>query len=171
MLSWTLLWGPKTRRKTSASNDKLIRVTSFINHQLTAPQIRVHISAFQSSSSRHVSTSIVRRRLRELGLYGRIAAKRPLTETNKKKTEWKALINPQFLTLVPNTTFLWGVEKVNRCHLNVWLPWWSMVKEVWWCVSVGGRGDTDTVGNFFRKTPSGFVKGYSASKESDGVLH
>ncbi|KAF7664628.1 hypothetical protein LDENG_00171500 [Lucifuga dentata] len=41
-------------RVTSAAEDKFIRVTSLINRKLTAPQIRAHINASQSSSSRHI---------------------------------------------------------------------------------------------------------------------
>ena len=46
-------------RVTSAAEDKFIRVTSLRNRKLTAPQIRAHINASQSSSSRHISTSTV----------------------------------------------------------------------------------------------------------------
>ena len=46
--------------------------------ELTAPQIAAQINASQSSSSRHISTSTIQRRLRESGLHGRIAAKKPL---------------------------------------------------------------------------------------------
>ena len=78
---------PRTGRPrvTSAAEDKFIRVTSLRNRQLTAPQIRAHINALQSSSSRHISTSTVRRRLRESGLHGGIAAKKPLLRKNNKK--------------------------------------------------------------------------------------
>ena len=78
---------PRTGRPrvTSAAEDKFIRVTSLRNRQLTAPQIRAHINALQSSSSRLISTSTVQRRLRESGLHGGIAAKKPLLRKNKKK--------------------------------------------------------------------------------------
>ena len=78
---------PRTGRPrvTSAAEDKFIRVTSLRNRQLTAPQIRAHINALQSSSSRHISTSTVQRRLRESGLHGGIAAKKPLLRMNNKK--------------------------------------------------------------------------------------
>ncbi|WP_366951698.1 hypothetical protein [Pseudomonas aeruginosa] len=40
----------------------------------------------QSSSNRHISTSTVQRRLRESGLHGLTAAKKPLLkDTDKKK--------------------------------------------------------------------------------------
>ena len=70
---------------TSAAEDTFIRVTSLRNRQLTAPQIRAHINVSQSSSSRHISTSTVQRRLRESGLHGGIAAKKPLLRMNNKK--------------------------------------------------------------------------------------
>ena len=78
---------PRTGRPrvTSAAEDKFIRVTNLRNRQLTAPQIRAHINALQSSSSRHISTSTVQRRLRESGLHGGIAAKKPLLRMNNKK--------------------------------------------------------------------------------------
>src|SRR4029434_4207276 len=52
---------------------------------------------FQSSSSRHISTSTVQRRLQESGLHGRIAAKKPLLRKNKKKkiiawSQWKSVL-------------------------------------------------------------------------------
>ena len=44
------------------------------------------INVSQSSSNRHISIATVQRRLCESGLYGQIAAKKPLKkETNKKK--------------------------------------------------------------------------------------
>ena len=73
-------------RGTSTAEDNNIRVTSLINHQLTAPQIAAQVNASQSSRNKHISTSTLQRRLRELGLHGRIAAKKPrVKETNKKK--------------------------------------------------------------------------------------
>ena len=54
--------------------------------ELPASEIAAQINASQSSSNRHISTSTVQRRLRESGLHGRIAAKKPLLkDTNKKK--------------------------------------------------------------------------------------
>jgi hypothetical protein len=56
--------------------------------ELTAPQIAAQINASQSSSNRHISTSIVQRRLRESGLHGQIAAKKPLLSWSKKHKQW-----------------------------------------------------------------------------------
>ena len=66
---------------------RIIRVTSLRNCKLTAPRIKVHINASQSSSSRHISTSTVQRRLCESGLYGRIAAKKATTEEEQQEEE------------------------------------------------------------------------------------
>ena len=57
---------------TSAAEDKFIRVTSFRNRQLNAPQVAALINASKSSSKRHISTSTV---------HGRIAARNPLLNT------------------------------------------------------------------------------------------
>ena len=66
-------------RVTSTGEDKFIRVK-------TASEIAAQINASQSSSNRQISTSTVQRRLRESGLHGRIAAKKPLLKnTNKKR--------------------------------------------------------------------------------------
>ena len=67
-------------RVTSAAEDKFIRVTSLRNRRLTAAQIRDQVNATQSSSSRHISRTTVKRRLCESGLHGRIAARKPLTQ-------------------------------------------------------------------------------------------
>ena len=57
-----------------------IRVTSLRNQYLTDPQIAPHRVQVTD-----ISTSTVQRRLRESGLHGQIAAKKPLKDTNKKK--------------------------------------------------------------------------------------
>lgn len=60
-------------------------VTSLTNHKLSAPQIRNHINISHRSSTRHISTSTVQRRLQESDLYGRIDAKKPLIRNNNTK--------------------------------------------------------------------------------------
>ena len=61
---------------TSAAEDKFTRVTSLRNCSPNKYFI----------SNRHISTSTVQRRLRESGLCGSIAAKKPLLkDTNKEK--------------------------------------------------------------------------------------
>ena len=72
-------------RVTSAAEDKFIRVTSLRNRRLTAAQIRDQVNATQSSSSRHISRTTVKRRLCESGLHGRIAARKPLLRTGNKQ--------------------------------------------------------------------------------------
>ncbi|XP_073528969.1 uncharacterized protein [Phyllobates terribilis] len=74
-------------RVTSASEDKFIRVTSLRNRRLTAAQIIDQVNATQSSSSRHISTTTVKRRLCAAGLLGKIAARKPLLRTGNKKGE------------------------------------------------------------------------------------
>ncbi|CAJ0919316.1 unnamed protein product [Ranitomeya imitator] len=72
-------------RVTSASEDKFIRVTSLRNGRLTAAQIRDQVSATQSSSSRHISTTTVKWRLCAARLHGKIAARKPLLRTGNKQ--------------------------------------------------------------------------------------
>jgi hypothetical protein len=63
------------------------------------------INASQSSSNRHMSISTVQRRLRESGLHGQIAAKKPLKDTNnKKRIAWAK--KQSFGLLSPNLRFL-----------------------------------------------------------------
>ncbi|CAJ0964174.1 unnamed protein product [Ranitomeya imitator] len=72
-------------RVTSASEDKFIRVTSLRNRTLTAAHIRDQVNVTQSSSSRHISTTTVKRRLCASGLHGKIAARKPLLRTGRKQ--------------------------------------------------------------------------------------
>lgn len=75
---------------TSAAEDKSTTVTVLRNRQLTPPQMRAHINASQSSCSRHISTSAVKRRLCTSGLHAWIAAKTPLLrEANmERRVSW-----------------------------------------------------------------------------------
>ena len=72
-------------RVASAAEEKFIRVTSLRNRRLTAAQIREQVNATQSSSSRHISRTTVKRRLCESGLHGRISARKPLLRTGNKQ--------------------------------------------------------------------------------------
>jgi transposase len=64
-------------RVTSAAEDMFIRVTSLRN---------CSANKCFTEFNRHISTSTLQRRLRESGLHGQIAAKKPLLkDTNKKK--------------------------------------------------------------------------------------
>uniref|UniRef100_A0A3B4CHW9 Transposase Tc1-like domain-containing protein n=1 Tax=Pygocentrus nattereri TaxID=42514 RepID=A0A3B4CHW9_PYGNA len=66
-------------RVTSAAEDKFIRVTSLRNCRLTAAQ-GYQVNATQSSSSRHISRTTVKR-----SLHGKIAARKPLLRTSNKQ--------------------------------------------------------------------------------------
>jgi hypothetical protein len=71
-------------QRRGRSDLPLLQRTSSL--ELIAPQIAAQINASQSSSNKHISTSTVQKRLRESGLHGRIAAKKPLLkDTNNKK--------------------------------------------------------------------------------------
>ncbi|CAJ0960826.1 unnamed protein product [Ranitomeya imitator] len=72
-------------RVTSASEDKFIRFTSLRNRRLTAAKIRDQVNATQSSSSRHISTTTVKRRLCAADLHGKIASRKPLLRTGNKQ--------------------------------------------------------------------------------------
>jgi hypothetical protein len=100
------------------------------------------------SSNRHISTSPVQRRLRESGLHGWIAAKKPLLkDTNKKKRlDWGK--KHEQWTLDRWKSVLWSDESkleifgsirrvfvrrrvVKGWSQHVWFPPWSMEEEVW----------------------------------------
>uniref|UniRef100_A0A3B3I9K8 Transposase Tc1-like domain-containing protein n=1 Tax=Oryzias latipes TaxID=8090 RepID=A0A3B3I9K8_ORYLA len=72
-------------RVTSAVEYKSIQVTSLRNGRLTAAQIREQVNGTQSSSSRHISTTSVQRRLCETGIHGRISARKPLLKKGNKQ--------------------------------------------------------------------------------------
>uniref|UniRef100_A0A096MC38 Transposase IS30-like HTH domain-containing protein n=1 Tax=Poecilia formosa TaxID=48698 RepID=A0A096MC38_POEFO len=74
---------------TSAAEDKFIRVTSLRNRRLAAARIRDQVNATQTSSSRHISATTVKRRLCESG---RIAARKPLLRTGNKQKLWKGYL-------------------------------------------------------------------------------
>ena len=95
---------------TSAVEDKFIRVTSLRNCKLTAPQIRAQMNATQSSSSRHISTSTVQRRLHESGLYGQIAAKKTLLRKSNKQKRFVWAKKHKEWTLDQWKSVLWSDE-------------------------------------------------------------
>jgi transposase len=97
-------------RVNSEAEDNLIRDTSLINWQLTAPQIAPHRVQITDTSL----TSTFQRRLCESGLHGRIAAKKPLLkETNKKKILTLAKKDEQW-TLDRWKSVLWSDESILR---------------------------------------------------------
>ena len=70
-------------RCTTEQEDKYIRVSSLRNRRLTGPQLA---SSLNSTRKTPVSTSTVKRRLRDSGLQGRVAKKKPyLRLANKRK--------------------------------------------------------------------------------------
>ncbi|KAL7849234.1 hypothetical protein SRHO_G00208570 [Serrasalmus rhombeus] len=70
-------------RCTTKQEDKHIRVSSLRNRRLTGPQLA---SSLNSTRKTPVSTSTVKRRLRDFGLQGRVAKKKPyLRLANKRK--------------------------------------------------------------------------------------
>ena len=74
------------RTATEKEDSDLLLVQRTSLFELPALEIAAQINALQSSSNRHSSTSTVQRRLRESGLCGQIAAKKPLLkDTTKKK--------------------------------------------------------------------------------------
>jgi hypothetical protein len=85
---------------------KFIRVTSLRN---CSP-----INDSQSSSNRHISTSTVRRRLRESGIHGGISAKKPvLKDTNKKRPVWA------------KNQEQWISDRWKICPLGWWVQIWD----------------------------------------------
>ncbi len=95
-------------RVTSATEDKFIRVTSLRNRKLTAPQIRAHMNA--SQSSRHISTSAVQRRLYDSGLQGWIAAMTPLLRKNNKNKRIAWVKKHEEWTVHQWNSVLWSDE-------------------------------------------------------------
>jgi hypothetical protein len=69
---------------TGKEDPELPLLQRISSSEIPASEIAAKKNASRSSSNRHVST--VQRRLRESGLHGRLAAKKPLLkDTNKKK--------------------------------------------------------------------------------------
>jgi transposase len=82
--------GSKQNRKrsgrpqcTTEQEDKYIRVSSLRNRRLTSPQLAASLNSIRKTP---VSTSTVKRRLRDADLLGRVAKTKPyLRLANKKK--------------------------------------------------------------------------------------
>ena len=72
---------------TTAQEDKYIRVSSLMNRRLTAPEIAASLNSTRQTP---VCTDTVRRRLRSVGLMGRVAKKKPLLRSanRKKRLQW-----------------------------------------------------------------------------------
>ena len=65
------------RTATGKEDPELPLLQRISSLELLTSEIAAQINASHSSSNRHISTSTVQRRLRESGLHGRIAAKKP----------------------------------------------------------------------------------------------
>ena len=76
-----------TSTATGKEDPELPLLKRISSLELTAPQIAAQINASQSSSNRHISTSTVKRRLRESSLHGPIAAKKPLLKDTIRRTD------------------------------------------------------------------------------------
>lgn len=74
-------------RKTTGTEDRRIIITSKRNRRLTAPEIASHIN---HARERGISVTTVKDRLHKAGLFGRIAARKPLLRPKNKKIrlEW-----------------------------------------------------------------------------------
>ena len=64
----------RIERDTTKQEDKYIRVSSLRNRRLTGPQLAASLNGTRKMP---VSTSTVKRRLRDAGLLGRVAKKKP----------------------------------------------------------------------------------------------
>ena len=78
------------RNVTGKEDPELPLLQRISSLEFPASEIAAQINASQRSSNRHISTSIVQRRLYESGLHGRIAAKKTLLKdtNNKKRLAW-----------------------------------------------------------------------------------
>ena len=102
------------RTTTGKEDPELPLLQRISSLELPASKIAAQINASHSSSNSHVSTSTVQRRLRESGLNGRIAAKKPLLkDTNKKKR----------LAWAKKTQTI-EIRRVEICPL-VWVQIWD----------------------------------------------
>jgi hypothetical protein len=105
--------------------DKFIRITAsisdcspnkedtFIRFNCTS-EIAAQINASRCSCNRPISTSTVQRRLRESGLHGQIAAKKPLLKDNNNK---KRLARAK-------KTRAMDIRPVEICPLVWWVQIW-----------------------------------------------
>jgi len=112
-------------RKTSSREDRAIKFASLKDRRLTAKAIAIKTSP--NFAKNGVSVNTVKRRLREVGLNGRVPRKKPLLSAKNKKAryqwakdhldltqeDWKKVIFSDETT--PFTLFQWcGVPYVRR---------------------------------------------------------
>ena len=96
------------RHRKGRPRVKFIRVTSLRN---CSPDT---VNASHSSSNRHISTTTVQRRLRELGLHGWIAAKKPILKDTNTKRLASAKKHEQW-TLYRWKSIFWSDE--SKCEI------------------------------------------------------
>ena len=90
-------------KATPRTNDNFIRVTSFRDRRLTAPNITAQLT---HCHEKNVSTCTARKRLCEAGLYGRISVKIPLLrKQNNVKRLQSAKVQKD-----------WTIEQWNKVH-------------------------------------------------------
>ena len=77
----------KRPRCTTKQEDKYIRVSSLRNRRLTGPEL---VASLNGTRKMPVSTSTVKRRLRDAGLLGRVAKKKPYQwlANKRKRLSW-----------------------------------------------------------------------------------
>ncbi|KAL6468775.1 hypothetical protein MHYP_G00222990 [Metynnis hypsauchen] len=113
-----------TAKRAGRKEDKFIRVTSLRNRKLTAAQIRDQLNATQSSSSRPISRTTVKRRLRKSGLHGQIAARKPLLRRGNKQKRFVWAKKHKEWTLDQWKSVLWSDEskfEIFGCNRRVFV--------------------------------------------------
>lgn len=153
---------------TTQSEDNLIVVTSKRNRLLTAPQIREQMN---SSRSKPVSVTTVKRRLRDAGLFGRVAVRKPLLRPQNKKKRMQWALTHRDWTAEDFKKVLWTDESkfqifgskrrtyVRRSAEEKMLPVCVVptVKHgggsimVWGCFSSRGTGDLVRINGIMKK--------------------
>uniref|UniRef100_A0A8B9HBQ6 Transposase Tc1-like domain-containing protein n=1 Tax=Astyanax mexicanus TaxID=7994 RepID=A0A8B9HBQ6_ASTMX len=104
-------------RVTTASQDEFIRVTSLRNRKLTAAQIRDQLNATQSSTSRPISRTTVRRRLHKSGLYDQISARKALLRRGNKQKRFVWAEKHKKLTFDQwSDEYQFEILGSNRCY-------------------------------------------------------
>ena len=83
-------------KATTQSEDKFLRVNSLRDRRLTGQQLQVQLN---TGRSKEVSVSTVKRRLRDAGLTGRVAVRKPLLrwQNKKKRLAWP-MKHPEWTT-------------------------------------------------------------------------
>lgn len=83
-------------RKTSPREDRIVVRQSYLNRRLDANELSKKI--VPNLVKNHISHSTVQRRLREAGLFGRVARKKPWLTLAHRFARWKWATKHQYLT-------------------------------------------------------------------------